>query len=115
MALGARRLYADDDALICMAKKKTLSLDADSKRQVLANARKAQTQLANVVRMLEDDHYCIDVLQQALAVQGLWKGVIRRIFSNHMNTCFTTAMSEGTKERHKAMEEVMRVMELADR
>jgi DNA-binding FrmR family transcriptional regulator len=98
-----------------MSKKKTLSLDAESKRQVLANARKAQTQLANVVRMLEDDHYCIDVLQQALAVQGLWKGVIRRIFSNHMNTCFTSAMNEGARERQKAMEEVVRVMELADR
>jgi DNA-binding FrmR family transcriptional regulator len=98
-----------------MAKKKTLSLDAASKRQVLANARKAQTQLANVVRMLEDDHYCIDVLQQALAVQGLWKGVIRRIFSNHMNTCFSTAMADGKQERKQALDEVIRVMELADR
>ncbi len=98
-----------------MTNKKKLSLDAASKTQVLANARKAQTQLANVVRMLEEDHYCIDVLQQALAVQGLWKGVIRKIFSNHMNTCFSTAMMEGSKERDKALEEVIRVMELAER
>lgn len=98
-----------------MTNKKKLALDADSKRQVLANARKAQTQLANVVRMLEEDHYCIDVLQQALAVQGLWKGVIRRIFSNHMNTCFSTVMADGNKERRRALDEVIRVMELADR
>ena len=98
-----------------MTKKKTLSLDAAFKRQVLANARKAQTQLANVVRMLEDDCYCIDVLQQALAVQGLWKGVIRRIFSNHMNTCFTSSMSESSRDQQQAVQEVVRVMELADR
>jgi len=92
-----------------------LSLDVNSKRQVLANARKAQTQLANVVRMLEEDRYCIDVLQQALAVQGLWKGVIQRIFSNHMSTCFATSMNEGTRERREALDEVIRVMELANR
>ena len=115
MVVRTSWLYADDDALIDMTKKKILSLDAVSKRQVLANARKAQTQLANVVRMLEDDHYCIDVLQQALAVQGLWKGVIRRIFSNHMNTCFSTAMTDGKQERQQALDEVIRVMELADR
>lgn len=94
---------------------KTLSLDAASKRQVLANARKAQTQLGNVIKMLEDDHYCIDVLQQALAVQGLWKGVIRKIFNNHMATCFNDAMGQGNRERERALDEVMRVMELADR
>ncbi|MCE9586438.1 metal-sensing transcriptional repressor [Candidatus Uhrbacteria bacterium] len=98
-----------------MTNNKSLSLDAHSKRQVLANARKAQTQLANVVRMLEDDCYCIDVLQQALAVQGLWKGVIRRIFSNHMSTCFSTAMADGKRERKQALDEVIRVMELSDR
>ncbi len=98
-----------------MTKKKIVLADAGSKRLVLANARKAQTQLANVVRMLEDDCYCIDVLQQALAVQGLWKGVIRRIFSNHMNTCFTSSMNENSQDKQQAVQEVIRVMELADR
>lgn len=98
-----------------MTKKKTLSIDIVSKRQVLANARKAQTQLTNVVRMLEEDCYCIDVLQQALAVQGLWKGVIRRIFSNHMNTCFTSSVRASSPDQQQAVQEVIRVMELADR
>lgn len=98
-----------------MRKQESLSLDEASKRQVLANARKAQTQLANVIRMMEDDRYCIDVLQQALAVQGLWKGVIRKVFSNHMATCFSDAMRDGGRERDQALAEVVRVMELADR
>lgn len=95
--------------------KKSLSLDAAGKRQVLAQARKTQSQLANVIKMLEDDHYCIDVLQQSLAVQGLWKGVIRKVFSNHMATCFSDAMRDGRRERDQALAEVVRVMELADR
>lgn len=95
--------------------KKSLSLDAAGKRQVLAQARKTQSQLANVIKMLEDDHYCIDVLQQSLAVQGLWKGVIRKVFSNHMVTCFSDAMRDGRRERDQALAEVVRVMELADR
>lgn len=94
---------------------KKIHFDPVAKRQALINARKAQTQLANVIRMLEGDEYCIDVLQQALAVQGLWKGVIRRVFNNHMATCFNTALGKTEREREKALEEVMRVMQLADR
>lgn len=87
-----------------------------SKQSALTAAKKAQTHLTKVVAMLERDAYCIDVLQQALAVQGLWKGMIRRIFENHLQTCFSDAVCHGNKSRQtKAIQEVIRVMELADR
>ena len=88
---------------------------SDYKRSVLASARKAQTHLANVIRMLEEDAYCIDVLQQALAVQGLWKGVIRKTFEHHLQTCFAGKVSGAARERDKAITELARVMELAER
>lgn len=87
----------------------------DYKRSVLASARKAQTHLTNVVHMLEKDEYCIDVLQQALAVQGLWKGVIRKVFEHHLQTCFSGKMSGTERERTQAIKELTRVMELAER
>jgi DNA-binding FrmR family transcriptional regulator len=86
------------------------------KRKILTAARKAQTHLAKVVEMLERDQYCIDVLQQALAVQGLWKATIRQIFANHMKTCFHDAMKRGKgKDQDRVIAEVIRVMELAER
>jgi DNA-binding FrmR family transcriptional regulator len=90
--------------------------DAAYKKQLLASARKAQAHLAHVVALLEQDRYCVDVLQQALAVQGLWKGVIRRVFANHVRTCFQAALAHGTEsEQRKALDEVIRVMEMSER
>lgn len=86
------------------------------KRKILTAARKAQSHLAKVVEMLERDQYCIDVLQQSLAVQGLWKATIRQIFANHMRTCFQDALKRGKKsDQDRVIAEVIRVMELAER
>ena len=92
--------------------KKTIS----EKQKILVAARKAQTHLSRVIDMLQNGDYCIDVLQQALAVQGLLKGVIRRIFGEHMRTCFTEALCHGSKRKQEeVIKEITRVMELAER
>jgi DNA-binding FrmR family transcriptional regulator len=86
------------------------------KVKALTAARKAQTHLGKVIDMLEQDQYCLDVLQQALAVQGLWKSVIRRVFANHMRTCFSERMRQGNGgRRDRAIAELIRVMELTER
>jgi len=72
--------------------------------------------MTTVITMLEEGRYCPEVLQQALSVQGLWKGIIRRIFLNHLKTCFVKSMTNGSKaEQERTLLEVARVMELSDR
>ena len=91
-------------------------LREDKRSSILSGAKKVQSQMGHVVKMLEEGRYCPEVLQQALAVQGLWKGIIRRIFINHLKTCFVDAMTKGTAaEQERVLHEVARVMELADR
>jgi len=96
--------------------RKSLAVSTTEKQKALIAARKAQTLLAKVVAMLEDDHYCIDVLQQALAVQGLWKGVIRNVFANHLHGCFGQTLATGDRQaQEKMVAEIVRVMGLAER
>jgi len=72
--------------------------------------------MATVIQMMEEGRYCPEILQQALSVQGLWKGIIRRIFINHLRTCFVKSMTNGSKEeQERTLLEVSRVMELSDR
>jgi len=100
----------------CCASKCDVPLREDKRSSILSAAKKVQSQMGHVVKMLEDGRYCPEVLQQALAVQGLWKGIIRRIFINHLNTCFVDAMTRGSAaEQERVLNEVARVMELADR
>ncbi len=41
------------------------------KDKSLTNFKKAQSHIAKIIQMLEDNEYCIDVMQQILAGVGL--------------------------------------------
>jgi len=62
--------------------------------------KKAASHLSRVIAMVEDNKYCIDILQQNLAVMGLLKSANSKLFERHLNNCFVHAM-EGTNERRK--------------
>lgn len=49
--------------------------------------------------MVEDDVYCVDILQQSLAVQNALKQVDGIILDNHLHTCVTEAVGERRKEK----------------
>ncbi len=90
--------------------------DNISQQRALTAARKARSHIERVITMLENECYCVDVLQQALAVQGLWKGMIRHVFESHLRTCFRDAMHSGNAQKQdRVLEEVIRVMRLSDR
>jgi DNA-binding FrmR family transcriptional regulator len=63
----------------------------DSKKalELLANAR---GQIDGIVRMVEEDRYCIDVSKQVLAAIALLKKANIVVLKQHMNTCVTDAM-----------------------
>jgi DNA-binding FrmR family transcriptional regulator len=41
---------------------------AHNTKQALISLKKARTSLNNIIDMIEDDKYCIDIIQQNLAV-----------------------------------------------
>lgn len=55
----------------------------------------ARGHLDGVIRMVEDDRYCIDVLHQLAAVQGALDRVRRDILESHLRGCVPKAVLEG--------------------
>lgn len=55
----------------------------------------ARGHLDGVVRMVEEDRYCIDVLHQISAVQGALDRVRRDILEAHLRGCVPEAVAEG--------------------
>lgn len=56
----------------------------------------ARGHLDAVVRMLDDDVYCIDVLHQLSAVSGAIEGARRELLDGHLRTCLKDAFDAGT-------------------
>lgn len=76
--------------------------------------KKAKTSLEKVMNMIDDDKYCIDILQQSLAVIGLLKAANMRLLESHINCCIKDACSAGVKENvDEKMNELINVFKIA--
>ncbi len=65
-------------------------------------------QVRGIGRMLEDERYCIDVLQQVQAIKSALARVEDAILKDHAATCVDTAIASGNKvEQRKKFEELV--------
>ncbi|MDD5290314.1 MAG: metal-sensing transcriptional repressor [Patescibacteria group bacterium] len=85
----------------------------DNKKAVLIGLKKAQSHLNKVIAMVEDGHYCIDVMQQNLAVIGLLRSAHQTLMENHLHSCFLSAMKTNNQaKKSKMVEEILSVTKL---
>jgi len=68
------------------------------KSAVLNRLKTARGHLDAVVRMVDDDSYCPDVMKQLSAVQGSLERASRVMLRNHLETCVAAAMQAGRTE-----------------
>jgi DNA-binding FrmR family transcriptional regulator len=70
--------------------------------------------LRGVIRMMEEDAYCIDVMRQIQAVQAALNKISAGILEDHLNSCVTTAIrGEDPAERERVLKEITDVFETA--
>jgi len=65
-------------------------------------------QVRGIVRMLEEDRYCIDVLQQMQAVKAALSRAESEILKDHAATCVDDAIKSGDgEEQRKKVDELV--------
>ncbi len=85
----------------------------DQKKKLHIGFKKASSLLAKINEMIEQDHYCIDVMQQNLAVIGLLRSAHEFLMENHLRTCFKSAMaSKNEKKKQQMIAEILKVTNL---
>jgi DNA-binding FrmR family transcriptional regulator len=65
-----------------------------SRDQILARLRRAEGQVRGIAAMVEDDRYCIDVLQQISAAQAALDKVALALVDSHVREGILTATPE---------------------
>lgn len=84
-----------------------------NKEKTLTNFKKAQGHLAKIIEMTEGGVYCINIMQQNLAVIGLLKSAHQMLMEKHLNTCFRNAIASKDENRKQAMtQEILKVTKL---
>lgn len=86
----------------------------DQSKKVIIGLKKAKSLLEKIVTMIEKDSYCIDVIQQNLAVIGLLKAANATMLEGHVNCCIKSAcIKNNKKEIEDKMAELIKVLKIA--
>ncbi len=83
------------------------------KSTLLARMKKIEGQAKGIQRMIEDDRYCIDIIQQITALVAAADEVALLILEDHIEGCVANAISEQHGEGH--MKELMETLRKAMR
>ena len=79
------------------------------KNKVTRLLKTARGQLDGILKMVEDDRYCIDISNQVLATQSMLGRINQEILRAHLETCVKDALKSGNAQQK--LDEVMAVLE----
>ena len=78
------------------------------KDDIMKRLRRIEGQVRGLQRMVEEDRYCGDILQQIASVQSALRTAGKTITRSHLETCVTDALRSGDAEAaEETYDEVM--------
>ncbi|MEK7597293.1 MAG: metal-sensing transcriptional repressor [Patescibacteria group bacterium] len=76
----------------------------NSNQKILHRMKIAKGHLSKVIKMVEKDEYCLNVIQQTQAVTSSLEKVSELILENHLKTCVRESMESGKNIDEKVNE-----------
>lgn len=90
--------------------KRAHGVDAGLKAANIARLRRTEGQVRGLVRMIESDRYCPDVIIQIAAAQESLRAVAKNLLKNHLKHCARAALAAGEAEADVMCDELVDVM-----
>jgi DNA-binding FrmR family transcriptional regulator len=78
-------------------------MNKEIREKVLDRVKRISGQIAGVQRMIEEDRYCVDVLNQISAVRSALDALGVELLTNHLETCILGSGKGSGHPTAKAM------------
>ena len=78
-------------------------------KDLLKRLNRIEGQVRGVKAMVEDERYCVDILNQVSAVQAALNSFSKVLLSNHIKTCVVDDIEAGNGE--EAVEELCKTIQ----
>ncbi len=86
-------------------------MQSDVKESCTARLRRVEGQVRGLVRMVEEDRYCIDVITQIQAVKAALRRVEEEMLRDHVSHCVEEAIRSGdAKQQRRKVAELIQVL-----
>ena len=80
-----------------------------SHKDQLPGIRRIEGQIRGIEKMIEDEKYCIEILNQIRAVKSSIATVEGKILKRHLRACLKNALDEG-EDFDEKVEELLRAL-----
>ncbi len=74
-------------------------MKTEHKTAALNRLKTVRGHMDAVIRMVEEEQYCPDIMKQVSALEGSLEGVNRVLLQNHIETCVLEHVKEGRSEQ----------------
>lgn len=79
------------------------------KKKALQSLKTAKGQIEGIIKMIEDERYCVDVSHQISAAQSLLKRANLMVLKSHLTHCVKDACESGQGE--EKIDEIIKIFE----
>lgn len=77
----------------------------------LKRLRRAEGQVRGIIRMVENENYCVDILTQISAARSALRKAGLSILKRHVESCVSNAVRSGEDEGDALIDELMMVLD----
>ncbi|MCK9362958.1 MAG: metal-sensitive transcriptional regulator [Syntrophales bacterium] len=85
-------------------------------QNALRRLKTIEGHVRGVIRMVEEDSYCIEVIRQIQAVGAALNKVSAQILENHLSTCVIPAIrGDDAGARERVLKEITEVFDMANK
>lgn len=78
------------------------------KQNLIHRLKISKGHLEKVIKMVESNEYCINIVHQLLAVESALRNIDELVLENHLKTCVADSIKNGDSD--EAIKEVMEVL-----
>ena len=80
-------------------------MDDKTRRDIKARMNRIGGQVAGIQRMIEEDRYCVDILNQIAAARSALDSLGVKLLSEHLESC---VLGHGTETEHACAQPMTR-------
>ncbi len=78
----------------------------------LKKLRTVRGQIDGLIKMVEDDRYCIDISNQLMASIGILKNINKDVLDAHLRNCVTEAFHSGDlADKKQKIDEMIKIID----
>ena len=81
------------------------------KEKAAQKLKTVRGQIDGIIKMIEEDRYCVDISTQILSAIGLLKKANIDVLNGHIRSCVKDAILEGEDEGEEKIEEIINIID----